>query len=178
LFREKKQITIFIVAIVIIGGFILFRYIPLQKRTKSIKKERDEQMLTIAKGISDSEQLPLFIEQLQKLRSKLENYEENIPKQRDHGLFMQRIFELMKQNNLREQVIEPRQEIETEGLICIPINMECKGELTQIYNFYRRLQEQDRLIRIRQIKFKNSNDFNGEVSMEAEVVIYYRTEIG
>ena len=135
-------------------------------------------MLTIAKGISDSEQLPLFIEQLQKLRSKLEKYEENIPKQRDHGLFMQRIFELMKQNNLREQVIEPRQEIEAEGLICIPINMECKGELTQIYNFYRRLQEQDRLIRIRQIKFENSNDFNGEISMEAEVVIYYRTEIG
>ena len=95
MFREKKQITIFIIAIVIIGGFIIFRYLPLQKEIKSVTKARAEQMLTIAKGVSDSEQLPLFVDQLQKIRSKLENYEENIPKQRDHGLFMQQIFSLL-----------------------------------------------------------------------------------
>ena len=145
---------------------------------KSVKKARAEQMLTIAKGVSDSQQLSLFVDQLQKLRDKLENYGENIPKQRDHGLFMQQIFELMKQNNLKEQVIEPHQEIEAEGLICIPINMECKGNLAQIFNFYKQLQEQDRLIRIEQIKFKNSSTFNGEVGMKAEIVIFYRTEIG
>ena len=178
MFRDKKQIIIFIIAIVIIGGFILLRYLPLQKKMKSVKKAKTEQMLTIAKGVSDSKQLSLFVEQLQKLRNKLENYEQNIPKQRDHGLFMQQIFELMKQNNLKEQVIVPLQEIEAEGLICIPINMECKGKLAQIFNFYKRLQEQDRLIRIKQIKFENSNTFNGEISMEAEIVIFYRTEIG
>lgn len=178
MFREKKQITIFIIAIVIIGGFILFRYLPLQKEIKSVKKARAEQMLTIAKGVSDSKQLSLFVDQLHKMKSKLENYEQNIPKKRDHGLFMQQIFELMKENNLKEQVIEPRQEIEAEGLICIPMNMECKGKLAQIFNFYKSLQEQDRLIRIKQIKFENSSTFNGEVSMEAEIVIFYRTEIG
>jgi len=175
LFREKKQITIFIIAVVVIGGFFLFRYLPLQKEMKSVKKAKAEQMLTIAKGVSDSMQLSLFVDQLQGMRSKLENYEQKIPKQRDHGLFMQQIFELMKQNSLKEQVIEPRQEIEAEGLKCIPMNMECKGGLAQIYNFYKQLQKQDRLIRFKQIKFENSSAFNGEVSMEAEIVIFYRT---
>ena len=122
--------------------------------------------------------MPLFTEQLRELRSKLENYEAKIPEQRDHGLFMKKIANLMNHHNLREQVIEPLEEIKTDGLICIPISMECRGKLAQIFEFYQQLQELDRQIRIKQVKLENNTDFNGEIAMEAEVVIYYRKVIG
>lgn len=178
LFRGKQQLTICVAACVIVGGFVLFRYLPLRRRMKAARQTKVAQTLTIAKGTADGKQLPLLKEQLLELQRELENYEANIPERSDIGVFLQRIAGLMNEHNLRGQVIEPRKEIKAEKLNCIPVNMKCKGRLTQIFEFYRRLQGMDRLIRIEQVKLFNDSDFSGEVGMEAEAVIYYRPEVG
>jgi Tfp pilus assembly protein PilO len=158
--------------------FLLFWYLPLQKRIKAVKQTKAAQTLTIAKGTADSKQLPLLKEQLLKLQTELENYEVNIPEQRALGVFLRRIADLMNEHNLREQVIEPREEIEGDELHCIPVNMQCKGKLGQILEFYRRLQALNRLVRIEKVKLCNDSDYNGQVSMETRAVVYYRTKVG
>ena len=177
MFREKQQITICLIAVVTVGGFLLFRFIPLHKKIKAVKQTRATQSLIIAKGISDSEQLPLFTDQLLKLKSKLDNYKANIPEQRDLGAFVHQIADLMNQYNLKEQEITPHLEIESDGLNCIPVSIQCTGELIQIFKFYQQLQELDRLIRIKQVKLINDKNFSGEVGMETDAVIYYRTQV-
>ena len=178
LFRERQQLMIFVVAGVTIGGFGLFRYLPLRRRMKAARQTKVAQTLTIAKGTADSKQIPLLKEQLLELHRELENYEANIPGRSDIGVFLQKIAGLMNEHNLRGQVIEPRKEIKAEKLNCIPVNMKCKGRLTQIFEFYRQLQGMDRLIRIEQVKLFNDSDFSGEVDMEAKAVIYYRAQVG
>ncbi len=178
LFRERQQLTICVIAGVIVGGFVLFRYLPLRKRMKALRQTKAAQTLTIAKGTADNKRLPLLKEQLLELQRKLENYEANIPERSDIGVFLQRIAGLMNEHNLSEQVIEPRKEVKAEKLNCIPVNMQCKGKLAQIFEFYRRLQGLDRLVRIEQVKLSNDSDFSGEVSMEARAVIYYRAKVG
>ena len=114
-----------------------------------------------------------------KLQQKLENYETNIPEQRDLGVFLHRIADLMNEHKLSGQVIEPRKEIKTDKLNCIPVNMKCKGKLAQIFEFYRRLQMLDRLVRIEQVELRNDSDFSGRaVSMDAKAVIYYSAKAG
>lgn len=178
LFREKQQLMICVAIGVIVGGFVLFRYLPLRRRMNAARQIKAAQTLTIAKHAADSKQLPLLKEQLLELQRELENYEANIPERSDIGVFLQRIAGLMNEHNLRGQVIEPRKEIKNEKLNCIPVSMKCKGRLTQIFEFYRRLQGMDRLIRIEQVKLFNDSDFRGEVDMEAKAVIYYRPEVG
>lgn len=178
LFREKQQLTICVAAGVILGGFMLFRYLPLRREMKAARQTKAAQTLTIAKGTADGKQLPLLKEQLLELERELENYEANIPERSDIGVFLQRIAALINEHNLGGQVVEPRKEIKAEKLNCIPVNMQCKGKLTQIFEFYRRLQGMDRLVRIEQLKLTNDSDFNGEVGMEAKAVIYYRAEVG
>ena len=178
LFREKQQLMICVATGVIVGGFVLFRYLPLRRRMKAARQIRAAQTLTIAKHGADSKQLPLLKEQLLELQRELENYEANIPERSDIGVFLQRIAGLMNEHNLSGQVIEPRKEIKAEKLNCIPVSMKCKGRLTQIFEFYRRLQGMDRLIRIEQVKLFNDSDFSGEVDMEAKAVIYYRAQVG
>ena len=56
--------------------------------------------------------------------------------------------------------------------------MQCKGRLTQIFNFYECLQALDRLVRIEQVKLSNDAGYNGQVSMETKAIIYYRTKMG
>jgi len=177
-FREKQQIAICIAAAVMAGGFVLLRYLPLQKKIKAVREAQAGQRLAIAKASAESEQLPALKEQLLKLQMALGNYEENIPVQRSLGAFLHRIANLMNEHNLNGQLIQPGKEIEGEKLNCIPVSMQGKGRLKQIFEFFRRLQSLDRLVRIEQVKLVNDRDFSGEVSMQTKAVIYYRTEAG
>ncbi len=178
MFLEKKQIIIIVVAILVFGGFILFRYIPMNRDMNAVKKERAEQNLIIAKGISDSEQLSVFEKQMHELQEKLDNYEANIPRQKDLGSFLKKIANLMDSNNLKDQAIKPLEETRINELICIPVSMECRGSLTELFEFYKNLQSLDRQIRINRVKLENGSDFNSEVKMQTEIVIYYRTQAG
>ena len=87
LFREKQQLTICVAAGVILGGFVLFQYLPLRRRMNAARQKKAAQTLTIAKGTADGKQLPLLKEQLLELQRELENYEANIPERSDFGVF-------------------------------------------------------------------------------------------
>jgi Tfp pilus assembly protein PilO len=178
LFKERQQIAICIATAIMVGGFVLLRYLPLQKKMNAVKAAHAVQKLAIDKASAEKEQLPVLKEQLLKLQKAVKNCEANIPAQRDLGVFLHRITNLMNENNLQEQVIQPGKEIKTEKLNCIPVNMKCKGGLKQMFEFFRQLQSLDRLVRIEQVKLVNERDFSGEVSMETNAVIYYGLEAG
>jgi len=54
--------------------------------------------------------------------------------------------------------------------------MQCKGGVEQIFEFFKSLQNLDRLVRIEQIKLVNDQDFTGQASMQTKAVVYYRAE--
>ncbi len=174
LFQERKQITIFIAAGTIVAAFVLIRYLPLRKRIKAVERERAAQTLAINQASMERVQIQLLKEQLLSLQTKVGNYKANIPEQNDFGVFLQQIADLMGKNNLREQVIAPGKEITVKGLNCIPVDMQCKGALAQVFEFQKQMQRLDRLVCIENIQLANDSDFSGEVSMKAQVVIYYR----
>jgi Tfp pilus assembly protein PilO len=177
-FRERQQITICVIAGVIVCIFVLFWYLPLCEKTKAIKQTKATQTLAIAKGTADSKQLPLLRKQLLKLQTELRDYEANIPEQRALGVFLHKIADLMNEHNLKEQVIAPGGEVEADKFNCIPVSMQCKGKLAQLSEFYRRLQALDRLVRIEKVRLSNDSSYNAEVSMATEVVVYYRAKAG
>lgn len=176
LFRERQQIVICVVAAAMVGGFVLFRYLPLRKRIKALAQARAEQRLAIAKDTAQSGQLPALKEQLLKLQKAVGSYEANVPGQRALGVFLHRIANLMNEHNLREQLVQPGKEIETKELSCIPVSIQCKGRLKQIFEFFRSLQGLDRLVRIEQVKLENDSNFSGEVSMQTKASIYCRPQ--
>jgi len=178
LFRERRQIVICVAAGAIIGGFLLFRYLPLQKKIKALEQTITAQKVAVTKASAEMSQLPILKMQLLKLEKTVGNYEANVPGRRDLGEFLQRVANLMSEYNLKDQFVQPGKEINVNGLHCIPISMQGKGSLEQIFEFFNSLQLLDRLVRIEQIKLVNDNDFGGEVSMQTETVIYYRTEAG
>jgi Tfp pilus assembly protein PilO len=177
-FRERQQITICVVAGVIVCVFVLFVYLPLCKRIKAVNQAKAAQTLAIAKGAADSRQLPLLEEQLLKLQKRLGNYKANIPEQNTFGGFLGSVTDLMNENNLKEQEVTPGEKVKADQFNCIPVSIRCKGELAQIFKLYRQLQTLDRLIRIEQVKLSNDSGYNGLVSMETKAIIYYRAKVG
>jgi len=176
LFRERQQIVICAAAAVMVGGFVLLRYLPLQKKIKAVEQAHAVQTVAIAKASHQSEQLPALKERLLKLQTAVGNYEANIPSRRALGVFLHTIANLMNEHNLTKQLVQPGKEIKAGQLSCIPVTMQCKGGLKQIFEFFRRLQKLDRLVRIEQVKLVNDTDFSGQVRMQTKAVIYYRQE--
>jgi Tfp pilus assembly protein PilO len=173
-FRERKQVAIFVTAAVIAAGFVLFRYLPLREERKAVEQERAAQMLSVSKAAAERQNIPVLTEHLRQLQVAIGNYEASIPAERALGEFLQSIASLMSKHDLREQLIQPGRELEADGLYCIPVNMQCKGSLGQIFEFYESLQQMDRLVRIEKVTLVNDSDLGGEVSMETNSVIYYR----
>jgi len=62
-------------------------------------------------------------------------------------------------------------------MTCIPVQMRCKGRLAQMFQFYRGLQALRRSIRVERVRMVNDGDFDGDVTMETEVVVYYRQAV-
>jgi Tfp pilus assembly protein PilO len=178
LFRDRQQIVICAAAAVMICGFVLLRYLPLQERMKALRQARAAQMLAVSKVSAESQQVPAIKEQLQQLRTEVENYERQIPAQRELGEFLQKIADLMNEHNLQGQMVQLGEEIKAGELNCVPVSMQCKGRLSQIFEFYRCVQGLDRLVRIEHVKLVNDGDFSGEVIMQTNAVIYYRAEAG
>ncbi|MHC4062626.1 MAG: type IV pilus inner membrane component PilO [Planctomycetota bacterium] len=178
LFRGRQQITICAIGAAIACVFMVLWYLPLRRKTKEIEQVKAKRALTIAKGTADARQTPLLQEQLRKLQARIGDFEASIPEQRAHGGFLQRITDLMKDHDLKDEVIKPGEEIRADKFTCIPVSMECKGELAQISEFYRRLQNLDRLVRIEKVTLNNDESYGGQVTMKTEAVVYYRAKVG
>ena len=175
--KEKQQILIYAAAAVMVAGFVLFRYMPLHKKAKALEQAKVEQATVIAKASAQSVQLPALKEKLQKQQIAVGKFEASVPSDRNIGEFLQQIAGLMNKHNLKNQIVQPGEETKTEELNCIPIVMRCKGQLKQIFEFYKSLQAMDRLIRIEKVDLANDGDFGGEVGMETRAVIYYRPQV-
>lgn len=176
LFRKKQQIIIFVVAIGIIGGFIFLKWLPIQRKIKAVELERTAIQYKVEQSRMESEKLPVLNEEVAELQDLVANYELKIPANRDLGSFLQKVADLMNQHDLTEQQIQPSTEIEVDELRCIPVSMKCKGGLEQMFEFYKSLQDLDRLVRIEHAQLKNEGDFNGKVSMETKAIVYYLPE--
>lgn len=176
LFRERKQIVICVAAGAVAVAFMLFRCLPLRQRLKAVEQAKAAQALAISRASMEREQMSVLIEQLLTLQQVVGNYQARIPAETDLGVFLQQIADSMSSHNLREQVIVPHKEIAVKELNCIPVDMQCKGKLAQVFEFYKRMQKLDRLVRIESVKLVNDKDFSGEVSMQSKVVIYYRPQ--
>lgn len=176
--QRGQQVIICIIGAVIIGVFLTLWYLPLRRESQAVTEAKAQRAMAIAQGAADAKQLPLAKEQLSKLQTSIGDYEAKIPDQRAHGVFLHRIDELMREHSLSDQVITPGSEIETEKFNCIPVKMRCRGRLAQITDFYRRLQNLDRLVRIERVTLTNDSTYSGDVTMETEAFVYYKSEVG
>lgn len=174
MFRERQQILICAAALAMICGFVLFRYLPLQRKLKAVEQKKGERKFVVSEGMVQREQLTMLKEQLKELQNAVGSYESNIPAQRALGDFLHEIADLMNGHKLKEQEITPGKEIKVHECNCIPLSMQGKGKLTQIFEFFKRLQSLDRLVRIEMVKLDNDSDFSGEVSMRTRAAVYYR----
>lgn len=174
LFGKRQQFAICVLGAMFIGDFIFFGYMPLRAGLKDIENQRATQQAVITRAAAEKSQMPALKQQVSQLQVTVGNFEAAVPRQRDIGDFVQKIGGIMNDHNLKEQLIQPGEQVAVKGLNCIRISMQCKGSLKQIFGFFKQLQSMDRTVRVEEIKLLTGGDFSGQISMEAKATIYYQ----
>jgi len=175
-FHEKKQMMICVTGVLTVAGFMLLRYLPLQRMMRRIEDRRQVAEAAIAEAMAKKKRMPVIKEQLEELQKRVENFDQNVPLNRDLGGFLRKIAALMDAQELSDQQIQPGTSTPAKELRCIPIIMQCKGNLTQVFEFFRALQSLDRVVRIGQVLLRNDSEFSGQVRMETDATIFYRVK--
>lgn len=175
--RQKQQLVICIVFGIMLSGFFLLLYLPLKSKAGALKLRRRHIQASIDKASMQSRVLPELRVKLEKLLIEVANYEEQIPQKRALGDFLQQIATLMNEHSLMEQMVEPGREIQSDRFNCIPIDVKCKGQLQEIFGFYKSLQSLSRFVRIEDFKLVNDKNLSGEVSMYTKAIVYYKPKV-
>ena len=176
LFCRKRQMVIICAALLLTAGFVLLRYLPLRKQTKNMHQELSSRKLTIDRTVQSRAKLEKLNEKLVELQIKTADFEENVPQQKDIGLLLNSITELMNKQHLADQLIQPGVQINGDSLNCIPVKICGQGKLNQIFEFFRSLETFKRLVRIENVRLSNDKDFNGNLRMVTNALVYYRAQ--
>ena len=175
--QGKQQLIIIGLGIAIIAGFGILRYYPLARTAKDVKQAQTLQLAAITQAESQSRQLPIIREQIKKIQAEVGEYDEKIPTSRDLAVFWQEIADIMNRFNLKDQLVQPGTETHDQDLACIPINIQCSGNIEQIFAFFNSLQKIKRVIRIEQLQLDNDQNLTGLLNAKAKANVYYRTSV-
>jgi len=175
--RDKTQISIFVVGAMLIADFIWFGYIPSQKRLSALQQSRSRQLQVIETANAKRAQLPGMRKTLHMYERSAASHERQIPEQKDIGRFLQDMSACMTRHGIQRQMIVPGSEHAAEVVKFMPVTVHGCGRLTQFFAFFQDVQAMTRLVRIRTVHFDNDPAYEGRLTMESELVIYYQLNV-
>jgi Tfp pilus assembly protein PilO len=173
---DRKQFVMSIAVIALAIAFVLFQFVPLNKKAKILKAAKLDLIAENAAVMAKQKALPQICKEIEQIEAQIGNFDVKIPVSRSHGSFLQRLTLVMEQQGLTELVVQPGVETKIAERSCIPVKVNCKGELIQIFNFFKALEKFERIIQIEEVSLAGDDKFDGNVKMQAKVNIFYRTE--
>ncbi len=173
---RKRQAWLYAIAMLFCADFVFYGYMPSHNRLRSLREAGIQQQRLIETAAAQSQELPALKARLTSVEQVVEHYESYVPQEGSLGLFLQEIARIMTKHQLADQVVVPSTEVEAEGVGCIPVRVNCRGSLKDIFGFFHDFQSMDRLVRIEKVTLQNDREFTGRVSMDADAVIFYRPQ--
>jgi Tfp pilus assembly protein PilO len=173
---DKQQWIILLVAAVVSVGFGVFRYVPIVRQKVAIREQLEQQNQIIDEICSLSVLIPELKNQKRQLEKQLLPFDQKVPQGRNLAPLWQQVAEVMNECGLTDQLVQPGVEIKSPELCSIPLTIECKGSMQQIFAFFRSLEEINRLIRIEQVTLDRGTDLESGVKLKAQANVYYQPD--
>lgn len=175
---NKKQILVASISAVMMAIFIFCGCLPLKHKAELLQARNKEVNDLITQRLVEIQQIPSMKLRVNELKLKVGNFDDRIPDNRDLGDFLNNVTDIMQSCNLKEQLVQPASEIVEGDMYCIPIELNCKGSLEDMFAFFKSLKSYGRLIRIERIEFNSSDKLDGQVKMITKGLIYYQPQAG
>jgi len=173
---RRQQVWVYVITFLFLADFVFYGYMPSHRRLQALHTSRSQQASMIQAGATQSKELPALKLRLKNVQKVVEHYDAYLPQEASLGVFLQEIARIMTEHRLMDQVVVPGQEVESNGVGCVPVHINCKGSLKDLFSFFRDFQAMERLVRIESVSLKNDNEYTGQVSLETNAVVFYQLQ--
>ena len=171
---DKQQIAILVSGVIVLVAFGLFRYMPIVRDKLAIKEQMAQQSLSMEQIQEYSQRLPELHQQKKELEQAWQLRSGKIPEGKQFAQLWQQIAEVMNECQLRDQLVQPAAEKKSDDICCVPLKIECKGTLQQMFTFFQLLENFDRLICFEEVQLENDADFSAILKLSAKANVYYQ----
>ncbi|MBN1126214.1 MAG: type 4a pilus biogenesis protein PilO [Sedimentisphaerales bacterium] len=174
---DRQQLVIGLLALAVIAGFGAVGYYPLIHKTHRINRIVEQRRQYMEKTDDLVVQLATIQARLEQLEEVEREYNRRISiNSQDVSEVWGQIADEMKTHGLQDQVIQPREQTETNGVQCNTISLECTGSLPQMFAFLQALDRFERLIRFRKLELQNDEEFSGRLKLIADARVYCQAD--
>jgi len=173
---RRQQVWVYVITLLFLADFLFYGYMPSHRRLQNLRMSRSQQATMIQAAATQSKELPTLKLRLKNVQKVVEHYDAYIPRAASPGVFLKEIAGIMDKHRLMDQVVVPGQEVESSGVGCVPVHINCKGSLKDLFSFFHDFQAMERLVRIESVSLKNDSEYTGQVSMETDAVVFYQLQ--
>lgn len=157
----------------VVAGFGVGGFYPLSRASTKLKSARAAQETATVKVDHYRTMLPSLREQATRLESATSAFDIRIPQSRQFADLWEQIADVMNRHQLKDQIVQPGNEIAGDDINCIPISIQCSGSMSQIFDMLNSLSSFERMIHLGKLDIVNDSKFSGDVRLTAEANVYY-----
>jgi Tfp pilus assembly protein PilO len=169
--RAQWSMTIVMVSLIL--AFLVFGFRPTNQRRNSLRDEIATKVGLLETNQSRAQGLTGLAFEVERLRLKLAANNKKLPKTPGLGEFINDTAEVSSQFAIRKLMHQPGMMRRVDLYAEIPIVMSFEGDFANVFSFIRRLEEMQRLTRVKSLSVRCKDGRLGQVDVNLAMNIYF-----
>jgi type IV pilus assembly protein PilO len=133
-----------------------------------------EQLIKFEEATAAAEDLN---KQLEKLQEAIEFFESKLPPTSQIHEVLEQVTVIAQKEGLKPKTIRTLAKKNNNGYIEQPLKMELEGNFSSFYSFLLELEKLPRIMKLRELELKKKNSFEGQISANFIVSIFFQNEV-
>ena len=162
---------------VMVAGAVLFVYRGQGKKLDEFKTRITATRAALKAQGQTVAVVPEFIKQVESMRARYKNFDRRLPLRQELGGFLRDISAHLGDEKFSDQLIEPGSPTREDLFHTLPIIMRFKGSYLTSVDFFKRIDEMERLTRIQKLKITRKpakgDEDDSKLDIELQLNIYF-----
>lgn len=157
---------------VLLIAFAVAVYRPITQRLADLDHQIAANRRQLDANQASAGQLNDVARRVDRLRLRLEHFDQRLPRRADPWLFIGDLTRLGQQASLRKVDVQPSLLNRRESFCEWPILLHFEGDFLNVYSFLRQIEEMPRLARVRKLEITQTDPKLGTVEVQMTINIY------
>ena len=155
-----------VISLIVVLGvlFVAYQYMikPANKAIEEQKvavMEKEKRLLKLEEARAAVKDLNA---QIQKLQDAIDYFNNRLPSKDDVYKVLHEVTQIAQQQGLKTELVETLKAVDCNGYVELPLKMKLEGDFVSYYDFLLKLENMDRITRIREMDLKSQPKSDGE----------------
>ena len=173
---DKHPLMILLVILFAAVALGASQYYPVHLQRQALRQILHKQEVKLDEIRGYAEKLPMLHREVKELEPQADDFARLFPGKQGFSELWQQIAVIMNSNHLSDQLVRPGEVTCSDNFCSIPLEIQCSGSFEDFFQFFRALENFDRLIRMEEIHIRNDNEISGRLTLHAKARVFYQPE--